>query len=500
MNGTTTITEDISERVSNGRMLEQQWDLINWELAQNYVNRLQSRIAKATQVGKKSTVKRLQYLLTHSFYAKAMAVKKVTTNKGKKTAGIDGEIWSTKAAKMNAIKSLNCRNYRAKAVKRVFIEKKGTNKRRPLGIPCMYDRAMQALYTLSLEPISEITADRNSFGFRQGRCAQDACSEIFGVMSQKRAAKYALEGDIKGCFDNISHKWLLDNIPMDKDILGQFLKAGYVYKGQMFPANEGAAQGSIIGPVLANMTLDGLQELLYSKFRITHREANKNKVNFIRYADDFIVTAATELVAQEARALIAEFLKQRGLELSEEKTVITHIDKGFDFLGWNFRKYREKMIIMPSQKSVKSILTKITATIKDGVAMEQDTLIARLNPIVRGWANYHQSVCSKSTFQRIGHETFECLWKWAKRRHPNKGRGWKRHRYWQCRGTRSWVFATDINTLCNPAYIPIVRHPRLKTELNPHLSKQYFIKRQKSLKLAKENAKRVSALNRVCNA
>lgn len=240
-----------------------------------------------------------------------MAVKKVTTNKGKKTAGIDGEIWSTKTAKMKAVQQLNCGNYHAKPVRRVFIEKKGKNKKRSLGIPCMYDRAMQALYTLSLEPISEVTADRNSFGFRQGRCAQDACSEIFGVMAQKRAAKYALEGDIKGCFDNISHEWLLNNIPMDKKILGQFLKVGYAYNGQLFPTEEGAAQGSIIGPVLANMTLDGLQELLYSKFRKSHRDGNKNKVNFVRYADDFIVTVATDVVAQEARGLIEEFLTQR---------------------------------------------------------------------------------------------------------------------------------------------------------------------------------------------
>lgn len=500
MNGTTTITEENSERVSNGKTLEQQWNLINWELAQIYVNRLQSRIAKATQVGKKSHVKRLQYLLTHSFYAKAMAVKKVTTNKGKKTAGIDGEIWATETAKMKAVKELNCGNYRSRAVKRVFIEKKGKNNKRPLGIPCMYDRAMQALYTLSLEPISEVTADRNSFGFRQKRCAQDACSEIFGVMAQKRAAKYVLEGDIKGCFDNISHEWLLNNIPLDKTILSQFLKAGYAYKGQLFPTKEGAAQGSIIGPVLANMALDGLQELLYTKFRKTRREANKNKVNFIRYADDFVITAATELVAEEARTLIEEFLAQRGLELSEEKTLITHIEKGFDFLGWNFRKYKEKMIIMPSCKSVKSILMKIATTIKNGIAMKQEVLIARLNPIIRGWTNYHLAVCSKSTFQRIAHETFKYLWKWAKRRHPDKGRGWKHFRYWQCRGTRSWIFATEINTLCNSGYIPIVRHPRLKTAFNPYFNKLYFINRQNSIKLAKEKAKKVVALNRVCNA
>lgn len=500
MKDTASMAGQKPERVSDNKELEQQWQLIDWETAQTYVNRLQVRIAKAVKAEKWSKVKRLQYLLTHSYYAKLLSVKKVTTNKGKKTPGIDGEIWSTSAAKMKAVYELTDVKYKAKPVRRVFIEKKGKKEKRPLGIPCMYDRAMQALHTLALEPIAEITADRNSFGFRSGRCAQDASAEIFGVLSQKRAAQYILEGDIKGCFDNISHQWMMDNIPMEKKILSQFLKAGYAYKGDLYPTENGAAQGSVIGPTLANMTLDGLQEKLYGHFRKTKRQANKHKVNFIRFADDFIVTAANKQIAEEARSLIEEFLTPRGLELSEQKTVITEIHQGFDFLGWTFRKYKDTMIIKPSRKSVRSVFTNVHDIIKKGIAGKQDDIIIHLNPVLRGWANYHQSVCAKATFQRMGHQTFLYLWAWAKRRHPDKGRHWRKDRYWENMDTRAWVFKTETHTLCNVASTPIVRHPRLKTDMNPFMNPEYFYNRQTKLTEKKKNAKDTAALNRVCNA
>ena len=500
MNDTASTTGQKPERVSNVKALEKQWQLIDWKAAQSYVNRLQVRIAKAAKAGKWSKVKRLQYLLTHSYYAKLLSVKKVTTNKGKKTPGIDGEVWSTNARKMQAANALTSTKYKAKPVRRIYIEKKEKKKKRPLVIPCMHDRAMQALYAMALEPIAEITADYNSFGFRPGRCAQDAQAEIFGVISQKRGAQYILEGDIKGCFDNISHQWMLENIPMEKKILKQFLKAGYVYKGDLYPTEEGAAQGSIIGPMLANMTLDGLQTKLYGYFRRTKRLANKNKVNFIRYADDFIVTAANRQVAEEAKTLIEEFLKPRGLELSEQKTVITEIHQGFDFLGWTFRKYKDKLIIQPSKKSMRTIFTKIHDVIRKGIAESQENLIIHLNPILRGWANYHQSVCAKSAFQRVGHQTFLYLWYWAKRRHPGKGKRWRKSRYWKSVDMRTWVFKTDNNRLCNIAGIPIVRHPRLKTNMNPITNPEYFYSRQIRLTEMKKKAQNAAALNRVCSA
>lgn len=195
--------------------------------------------------GNKNKIKRLQYLLTHSFYAKAYAVRKVTSNKGKNTSGIDKKLWSTPASKMKAVLALTDKHYRVKPLRRVYIEKKGKNKKRPLGIPTMYDRAMQTLYALSLEPVAETTGDNISFGFRKGRSAKDACEQIFCVLARKCSPTWILEGDIKGCFDNINHGWLQENIPMDKRIMKQFLKSGFIYGGNLFPTDTGSPQGGL---------------------------------------------------------------------------------------------------------------------------------------------------------------------------------------------------------------------------------------------------------------
>ncbi len=255
----------------------------------------------------------------------------------------------------------------------------------------MYDRAMQALYALALEPIAETTADTKSFGFRKGRSCQDACEYIFfTALSRKASPQWILEGDIKGCFDNISHDWLLENIPMDKSILKQFLKAGFVFKGELFPTEDGTPQGGIISPILANMALDGLQQVLSDRFhtnrlgKVDLRFKNSHKVNLVRYADDFIVTAATQEIALEAKELIREFLLGRGLELSEEKTLVTHINDGFDLLGWNFRKYKGKLIVKPSKNSIQTVIGKFSETIlKRGKAWEQEVLIMKLNQQIR---------------------------------------------------------------------------------------------------------------------
>ncbi len=387
------------EKLTNVQ-LGNQWINIDWKKVERHVNRLQVRITKAVKEGKWYLVKRLQYLLTHSYYAKLLATRKPTQNTGKRTAGVDGETWSTPEAKMKAALNLTDKKYVAKPLKRVFIEKPGKKKKRPLGIPTMYDRAMQSLYALALEPIAEVTGDRTSFGFRKFRSTHDACEQVFVCMSRKISPEWVLEGDIKGCFDNISHRWLTDNIPMDKSVLKQFLKAGYVYECQLFPTEAGTPQGGIISPILANMTLDGIEKLLADKYRksesgkINMKLASRHKVNFVRYADDFIVTANSEEIAKEVKELIKDFLRNRGLELSEEKTLITHINNGFDFLGWNFRKYNGKLLVKPSKKSIEKVTEGISDIIRKGKAWKQEDIIDTLNPIITGWANYHQSVVS----------------------------------------------------------------------------------------------------------
>ena len=261
------------------------WDGISWADVQRQVRRLQARIVKWTQAGKHNKVKALQWLLTHSFSGRALAVKRVTENKGKNTPGVDKVIWKTPRAKTNAIASLKRGGYSALPLRRVMIPKKN-GKLRALGIPVMRCRAMQALHLLALEPVAETTADPNSYGFRPERSTADAGEQCFIALARKTSAQWVLEADIKACYDEISHPWMVANIPTDKVILQKWLKAGYVYQDELFPTDAGVPQGGIISPVVANMTLDGLEAMLAEKFPKAKRTGLK--MHMVRYADDCV--------------------------------------------------------------------------------------------------------------------------------------------------------------------------------------------------------------------
>jgi RNA-directed DNA polymerase len=451
------------------------WDGINWADVQRQVRRLQSRMVKAVQAGRHNRVKALQWLLTHSFSGRALAVKRVTENKGRNTPGVDKVTWKTPAAKANAIASLKRRGYSPLPLRRVFILKKN-GKTRPLGIPVMKCRAMQALHLLALEPVAETTADLNSYGFRPERSTADAGGQCFISLAKKASAEWVLEADIQGCFDKISHDWMLAKIPTDKVILKKWLKAGYVYQNELFPTVAGTPQGGIISPVAANMTLDGLEARLAEKFPRARQRGLK--MNMVRYADDFIITGhSKEWLEHEVRPAVAEFLAERGLVLSPEKTRITHIKDGFDFLGWNIRKYNGKLLMKPSKANVKAHLDKIREIIKANKTAKQANLIRLLNPVLRGWANYHSHVVAKKAFDRVDHEVWSMLWRWAVRRHPNKGARWVKEKYFKTRGTRNWVFTVTEKqedgtkrelTLLHESDTPIQRHVKIKAGANPH--------------------------------
>lgn len=421
---------------------EQMWDQANWPHLEAEVKRLQMRIAKAVREGRWGKAKALQRLLTRSHSGKMLAVKRVTENKGKRTPGVDGRTWLSSAARWQGMLSLRHRGYRPMPLRRVYIPK-SNGKRRPLGIPCMRCRAMQALWKLALEPIAETLADPNSYGFRPERGAADAIEQCFTALSRRQSALWVLEGDIRGCFDNFSHSWLLEHIPMDKVILRQWLEAGYVDEGFLFETRAGTPQGGIISPVIANMALDGLEAAVHASAGGSQKARRRAKLNVIRYADDFVVTSATKS-ALESQVLpaIRRFMAERGLELSEEKTRITHISEGFDFLGQNVRKYGDQLLTKPAKKSVQSLLTKVRSTIKGLANATQELLIRQLNPVIRGWAMYHRHAAAKATFNRIDSDIWHMLWKWAKRRHPTKGARWVLRRYFRPRGSRSWAFST----------------------------------------------------------
>ena len=462
-----------------------QWQDIEFKAAESCVKKLQMRIAKAVKEQKWGKVSALQWTLTHSFYAKALAVKRVTENRGKRTSGVDHEIWESPESKYKAICKLSRRGYRAQPLRRTYIKKKN-GKLRPLSIPTMTDRAMQTLYRFALEPIAETTADTHSYGFRPQRCVQDAIERCFQTLSKKRSPVWILEGDIKGCFDNISHDWIMKNIPMDKTVLHQFLKSGFIEKGELFPTKMGTPQGGTISTTICNMVLDGIEPILKKQFK--PRWANgKNMylaVNYTRYADDFIITGATpELLENEIKPIVRQFLTERGLTLSEEKTLITHINDGFDFLGCNVRKYNGKLLIKPAKESVKNFLSKIRGVIRQSKSVAQKDLILRLNPIIRGWVNFHRFNVSSTIFHYVDSQIFHALWKWAKRRHHNKGARWIAHRYFHSIGGRNWTFAecwkrTDGTTghfaLEYAADTKIARFPTIRDGMNPYDEEHQF--------------------------
>lgn len=480
------------------------WKAFDWKRIKARVNKLMLRIAEGAKRGAMHLVKRLQYLLTNSYYAKLLTVKKVTENKGKKTSGVDKKRWLTAQSKLMGALSLNCKGYKAKPLKRIFIPKKN-GKKRPLGIPTMKDRAMQALLAMALEPVAEVTADKRSFGFRKYRSCADVGQQLFYCLHSKGGAKWILEGDIKGCFDNISHNWLMKNIPMNKGALGQFLKAGFISGNRLFGTEKGTPQGGIISPILANMTLDGIEDILLKKYWTSstgkvHAQYNKDNVNFIRYADDFIVTAGTKVVAKEVQKIIKEFLLERGLELSKEKTRITRIEDGFDFLGWNIRKYkgrREKggkagkriLLITPSKESLKSVCDKIREMISSRKTEPQNQLITVLNPVVRGWCNYHRSICSKESFKTLDSVLFLSLWKWARRRHPMKSKAWVRKKYFKQNGLRNWIFTDETVKLICASDTKIRRHVMINLNKNPYLraDREYYRMREEKKKSFKYN-------------
>ncbi len=399
------------------------WNAIDWLKVERSVKSLQRRIAKAIREGKHGKAKSLQWILTHSFHAKLWAVKRVTENKGKRTPGVDKIRWKTPNHKLSAAKSLVRKGYKALPLRRLYILKKN-GKKRPLGIPTMKDRAFQALHLLALEPISETLADKGSYGFRLFRSCHDALERCFIHLSRTDSATWILEGDIKGCFDNISHQWLFENIPMDKKILQQWLKAGFVENKQLFPTEQGTPQGGIISPTLANMTLDGLENMLDKAFGISIRadgcrKNNKHKIHLIRYADDFIVTAdSKEILENKVKPLIEDFLTKRGLQLSQEKTKITHIAEGFDFLGQNIRMYaKNKLLMRPSKDSIKSVRAKLKDIIVKHRGSKAAVLIRNLNWLITGWANYHKHACSKKIFFAMDRFLWRNIWNWARRRH-----------------------------------------------------------------------------------
>jgi len=453
------------------------WHDINWKKANRNVRRLQTRIVKALKAGKRRKVRALQFILARSLSGRVVAVKRVTTNRGRRTPGVGGEVWDTPNKKTRAVEQLRSRGYRPQPLRRVAIPKQSGGQRF-LGIPTMKDRAMQAVYSLTLDPIAETLADPNSYGFRRERSPADAIEQCYRALAKKVSAQWVLEGGIEACFDAIRHDWLLAYIPLPRGILKKWLKVGYVTRDRWYPTESGTPQGGIISPVLANMTLDGLEQELRQQFGPTKALKSYHKVNLIRFADDFVITGRTkELLEDKVKPVVEQFLEERGLTLSATKTHITHINQGFDFLGQDLRKYGDKLLARPSTKSVKRMLGKVRAVIKANPQASAGSLIMQLNPIIRGWANYHRHSASKKTFIKVDWHIYWMMWSWTRRKHRKKSASWLKQKYFKRTSTGRLVFSGEVPKrdgrpqrvyLYQAAKTVITRHRKIRGAANPY--------------------------------
>ncbi|MDB9370394.1 group II intron reverse transcriptase/maturase [Nodularia spumigena CS-586/05] len=477
-----------------------EWKHINWQKLERRVFKLQKRIYKASLRGDVKAFRRLQKTLMKSWSAKCLSVRRVTQdNQGKKTAGVDGIKSLSPEARLKLVAKLKP-NSKVKPTRRVWIPKPGTEEKRPLGIPVMKDRALQALLKLALEPEWEARFEPNSYGFRPGRSCHDAIEAIFKATVQK--SKYVLDADIAKCFDRINHKALLrklNTFPTIRRQVRAWLKAEVMDEKQLFPTSEGTPQGGVISPLLANIALHGMEERINKTFpdmsqtmRETwyHKKGTKfRSPQVIRYADDFVVLHENITVVQRCTEIISEWLKDMGLELKPAKTRLTHTLKeyeseepGFNFLGFNIRQWKVgkyhskqgfKTIITPSKEKQKIHYDRVASIIDDHKAAPQAALISRLNPVITGWSNYYSTVVSKKAYADLDNLMYSKLRAWAKHRHPKKSGGWVSKKYWQTIGDDNWVFATrhegkNPMRLRSHAETPIVRYVKIKGEASPY--------------------------------
>jgi RNA-directed DNA polymerase len=490
---------------------QEDWNAIDWRLIFKQVRRLQVRIAEAVGEKRWGKVAFLQRTLVRSLPARLWAVRRVVSNQGKRTPGVDKVIWKTPRQKMQASRSLRRRGYRPSPLRRIYIPKRN-GKRRPLGIPTMKDRAMQALYLLALNPVAETQAEPNSYGFRPRRSIADALGQCFITLAKEDSPQWVLEGDIESCFDRISHRWLLDNVQMDREILRKWLKAGYMENTILYPTEEGTPRGGIISPVLANLALDGLETVALQAD--SRRQGNlRPRINVVRYADDFLVTGRSqEQLEEKVVPAVVAFLAARGLRLSKEKTKITHIEAGLDFLGANVRKYGRKLLIKPSRRSILELLSEVRDLVRTQRAATALDLIRQLNSKLRGWANSQSHLVASRAFRHVDRCIFKRLWQWAKRRHPTKGNGWVRQKYFRTGPSQEWIFSAPTRKrdgtwgyldLFRASSVPIRRHVKIRaeaTEFDPAYEAYFrdrWWRRQVRRRQRRAKARELAAMERV---
>lgn len=467
------------------------WHAINWQKAYRMLKNLRGRIFRAAKEGNLKKARSLQKLMLRSYANLVTSIRRVTQlNKGKSTPGIDNLTISSANGRAKLFQCLQKRKaWKAKPARRIYIRKEN-GKQRPLGIPVIKDRCLQAMVLNALEPEWESRFEGSSYGFRPGRGCHDAIARIFSLANPTGVKRWVIDADIKGAFDNINHSHLLKavgNFP-GKYLIEQWLKAGYI-EGELFQkTQQGTPQGGVISPLLANIALHGMEELLGIAYGKSH---GRKEYTVVRYADDFVVFCMSEAKATQALERIKKWLAERGLELSEEKTRIAHITQGFDFLGFNIRQYPSKvkrlksiLLIRPSKKSQQKIRDKIKAVWLANKTTPVDQLVSMLNPIIRGWTNYFRIGVAKKIFAALDKWMYHRAWRHAKRKHPGKSATWRVRRYWgkiNLDRNDNWVFGEKRTGeyILKFQWTKIQRHITVKTTSSPDdpSLKEYWQKR-----------------------
>jgi RNA-directed DNA polymerase len=451
------------------------WSQINWTHVEANVRQLQGRIYRATRANDFKKVKNLQKLMTRSMSAKLKAIRQVTQeNRGKHTPGIDGVVCDTPETRMELVKDgLHLKGYRPKPVRRVYIPK-ADGRKRPLGIPTVKDRCIQALIKLALEPEWEQRFEANSYGFRPGRSTMDAIEAIHTNLSRRGCSEWILDADIAGCFDNIAHEPLLKRLPVFTAIIRRWLKAGTVEMGQYSDTEDGTPQGGVISPLLANIALDGMESLFGGENRRgypvkpSNRKGLNHKISLVRYADDFVVTAPTQGVIESyVIPTVKDFLSKRGLEVNEVKTRTVHVTDGFDFLGFTIRRIRGKLVTFPQKEKVNTHIDRIRTYLKKHMQAPTGQVIRDLNPVIRGWTNYYRHSAASSLFTKVQYQVYWQLWAWAKRRHPRKSAKWIVKRYYHQVGNRNAVFSEGNAQILWHADTQISRYTKVSGKSSP---------------------------------